>query len=194
VTRRLRLRTALCETITEAVKRVAYEQIDGALAEVADDGTDDHETVHQVRKRCKKVRGLLRLVRPQFGSDFSQENAWYRDSARNLSYVRDAQSIVECLDGIVDHFGDNIEGTAFDTIRSTLSKRRDLVAHDRARIAEGLERFRERMLVGRARVEDWTVDPEGFPALRVAKPYHGRKRRGRQALRHARRRPRSVRL
>ena len=47
-------------------------------------------TVHDVRKRCKKVRGLLRLVRPGLGPDYRRANADVRDAARELSSLRDA--------------------------------------------------------------------------------------------------------
>jgi hypothetical protein len=53
--------------------------------------------VHQVRKLCKKLRGLIRLVRPEF-DNFQKEDEFFRDAARELSYVRDAQSIIGLID------------------------------------------------------------------------------------------------
>jgi inorganic triphosphatase YgiF len=54
------------KTVQKSVRRIALEQIDKAIREVLDDNVNRHEAVHQVRKRCKKLRGLIRLVRPSF--------------------------------------------------------------------------------------------------------------------------------
>lgn len=51
------------ESIEKGIKRIAHEQLDSAIDELTDDKLDPHDVVHQVRKRCKKLRGLLRLVR-----------------------------------------------------------------------------------------------------------------------------------
>lgn len=56
------------DTVEAGMRRIAAEQIERAIAEIDDTGLDRHETVHQVRKRCKKVRGLVRLVRPAFSA------------------------------------------------------------------------------------------------------------------------------
>jgi CHAD domain-containing protein len=71
------------------VRRVALEQVDRALAEISRGGLDPEFAVHQVRKRCKKLRALLRLVRDPLGAHYRREQRWYRDTARLLSGLRD---------------------------------------------------------------------------------------------------------
>ncbi|RYE56955.1 MAG: hypothetical protein EOP20_08165, partial [Hyphomicrobiales bacterium] len=61
------------------VRAVASDQIDAAI-KVAQGHGDFHEAIHRLRRRCKKVRGLLRLVRPNF-SQFDIENTAIRDAA-----------------------------------------------------------------------------------------------------------------
>ena len=51
------------DELPSETQRIATEQIDRAIDELDDSSLDYHETIHQVRKRCKKLRGLLRLVR-----------------------------------------------------------------------------------------------------------------------------------
>ena len=68
------------DDVEQAVRRIACEQIDRALAEIDDDGLDFARKVHQVRKRCKKLRGLVRLVRPALDA-YGRENAAFRDAA-----------------------------------------------------------------------------------------------------------------
>jgi hypothetical protein len=72
------------------LRRIAREEI-GAAIEDIDSAADLHEAVHEVRKRLKRIRGLLRLFRPAFPAYFA-ENAWFRDEAARLSELGDATS------------------------------------------------------------------------------------------------------
>ena len=83
-------------TVAEGLQRIAGEQIGKALAEIDDDKLDRQAAVHQARKRCKKIRGLIRLVRSGF-ADYAVENAIFRDAARTLSFMRDTEAALETL-------------------------------------------------------------------------------------------------
>jgi len=87
-----------------------------ALVEHAPRGHDAKvEAVHDVRKRFKKVRAALRLLREAIGDDaYHDTNLAFRDAARPLTRVRDAQMLVPTLDALVG------EDTSVDTIRSVL--------------------------------------------------------------------------
>ncbi len=63
------------EAVNEGVRRIAGEQLEKAIAEIQNTELDRHEAVHQVRKRFKKIRGLIRLVRPAFEETYDRENA-----------------------------------------------------------------------------------------------------------------------
>ena len=84
--------------LTEALRRISQDQIDRALASLTGNG-DRGEAVHDARKRLKKLRGLIRLVRPEF-KDYKPKNADLRDTARLLSPLRDRTSLVETYDRI----------------------------------------------------------------------------------------------
>lgn len=88
-------------SIGDGFVRIAREQIDKAIA-IANDGNDPPaRRVHEARRRAKKLRALLRLVRPDFGH-YAQENAFVRDAARGLSAARDvtvaADTLVELME------------------------------------------------------------------------------------------------
>jgi len=85
------------KSVPQALKRIAREQIDKALGEIDDDQRDAAETVHQLRKRCKKLRGLIRLVRPSF-KDYAPENATFHDAAGALSDLHDARVLLATYD------------------------------------------------------------------------------------------------
>jgi len=84
------------EPVSEEIKRIIDGKVETGIEHI-DSDADRHETVHEVRKRCKEVRAALRLVRPVLPT-YSEENAHYRDAARRVSEVRDAQAAIETFD------------------------------------------------------------------------------------------------
>lgn len=152
-------------SVAEEIKRIAREQIDKALAEVDNPELDVHATIHQVRKRCKKIRGLLRLVRPAIGKTYRRENRAYRDAAAALSGLRDAQSIISAYDQVCSHFEDQLDAEAFASIRERLIEQRDRAVADEAASTRKLADFKERIEAGRERVEAWSLRDSGFAAV-----------------------------
>jgi len=145
------------ESVTQAVRRVAREQIDRAIAEIEDRQLDRHEAVHQVRKRCKKLRGLVRLVRPQMEETYRRENECFRDAAREISFVRDAQSMLECFDELLERYARELDPESFAPIREWLLERRKQVTQDEQRLEAGLARMLVALREARDRIPDWQV-------------------------------------
>lgn len=174
------------KSVQKSVRKVAREQIDNAIGEILDENLDRHEAVHQVRKRCKKLRGLIRLVRPVF-DDFQRENEFFRDAARELSYVRNAQSSIECFDDLIDHFQDQVGDDAFASIREELADRRQTIAEDKVGLQNKLDEFLAEMREARQRVDRWQINDNGFSAVSggLMKTY----RRCRKAFRKAYEKP-----
>jgi CHAD domain-containing protein len=101
---------------------VTQKELHYALEQVTNpsNGSRD-EAVHEARKCCKKVRALLRLVRPVVSEGcYRYENLAFRDAARPLSEVRDAKSLVETVDKVAQHFADRVRGQPFALIRKAL--------------------------------------------------------------------------
>ena len=78
-----------------AVRRAAAAQFDHALAALT---RGDAGAAHETRKVCKKLRSLLRLIRPLLGRGYLAENARLRDTGRALSRGREALVLVETAD------------------------------------------------------------------------------------------------
>jgi CHAD domain-containing protein len=70
-----------------AVREAARRQLDAALARAR---RPTLESVHEVRKSCKRLRALLRLLRPTLGRDYALQNRRLRDAGRALAQARDA--------------------------------------------------------------------------------------------------------
>jgi CHAD domain-containing protein len=90
-------RLKLAEPFGDGCKRIAREQIDRAQAQLKD-AEDPPIAVHETRKSLKRLRALLRLVRPSIGDEvFRAENAHLRGIARMLSGARDRHVLLETV-------------------------------------------------------------------------------------------------
>src|SRR5262249_31256385 len=168
------------ETVAEGVRLIAREQIDQAIVELSDRSLALDLAVHEVRKRCKKLRGLLRLIRPCLGDSYPRENAHFRDAARVLSPLRDYQSIIDAFDALRAHFGDQIDRRAFGTVKRRLTRRRKQRAERVTDVDERIAQVRCQMEAGRERVAHWSIDATGAEAWRGG--FEQTYRRGRNAM------------
>ncbi len=153
------------ETVQAGVRRIAREQISKALRELTDEDLDEHETVHQVRKRCKKVRGLLRLCRPSCEVTYREGNAAFRDAARGLSSLRDAQTLIETADSLRKQLDSSSDRRALDALREGLGARRDRIAEKEVPMQVRLPRFRAQMEESLRAVDQWQVGAGGFASV-----------------------------
>lgn len=175
-------RFQLDESLADAVPRIACEQMDRAIAELTDHDLDTTEAIHQVRKRCKKIRGLLRLVRDSFAASYRQENVWFRDLARRLSGARDSEAMLECLDKLLDAFSKELDADAFAPVRRALAEQRTVV-HEEEDVSELVSETAAELQEARLRALGWRLDTSGFAVIEdgLLRTY----RRGRKALRIA---------
>jgi CHAD domain-containing protein len=153
------------ESVSEGIKRIVDGTVERAIDHI-DGDMGRHETVHEVRKRCKEVRAAVRLVRPVVPT-YSRENAHYRDAARRISAIRDAHAAIETFD---DHLKPAsrernalTEATLAD-LRETLVDRRDAMAAEK-NLDERLANVRADLVDGRERVSDLPVATEGYDAV-----------------------------
>ncbi|WP_084395956.1 CHAD domain-containing protein [Henriciella aquimarina] len=169
------------ESVEAGFRRIAKSQLESGLEELRGDTLSRPEKVHQIRKRCKKMRGLLRFVRTAF-EDYSEENKTLRDAARTLSGVRDSKAVLESLNDLEHHFGTELKKAALDPMRKPLESRREAV--DESEVEEKLADMRLIFREALERAEDWSLDETGADAFSasVAKTYS----RARKAMEKAR--------
>ncbi|APZ52006.1 CHAD domain-containing protein [Salipiger abyssi] len=87
-------------SLTAALRRIAGEQLSAAIAETKRPVAEADEAIHNIRKHCKKLRGLYRLMRSGF-PDYAAENAAARDAARMSSSLRDAGVLLKTFDALL---------------------------------------------------------------------------------------------
>lgn len=142
--------------VKDEVRRIATERIDATL-----EAEDMHEQIHEIRKKCKEVRALLRLVRGSEPKLYKRENARFRDIARRLSELRDAHALVELIDA--EEFEDAL-GNRFALLRDLLVERRDRIYAER-NAEEELDRALSSMKKARETVTAWKIRDKSFGAL-----------------------------
>lgn len=145
--------------IEAALRRIAAEQLDGALAALASADADLERSVHGVRTATKRIRALLRLLRAVFPG-YSEANAALRTLAARLADVREAQVLLATFDSVAGESG----GKTLAAFRTSLEADEQTAAL-RVRGAV-LEDARARLLALRAASGDWRLERDGFGALR----------------------------
>jgi CHAD domain-containing protein len=88
--------------VGEALRAIARDVLAEARAALEDQGRSDAVAVHDYRKAMKRWRAVLRLLEPFLGEDARRLRVEARDSARELSGARDAQSAAEALKDLID--------------------------------------------------------------------------------------------
>lgn len=153
------------EPVEDAVQRIAAEQVEKAVRSLQQRDGDLHEAVHDVRKRCKKIRGLLRLVRDPLGEDrYKSENRYFRDTARLLGPLRDSHVHLETVGLLLDDYRDSLEPEAFSDLQALIKNRRHVIREnlkEQGRIEEAESRLAE----SRERIDNWRLTDTAFDGL-----------------------------
>ncbi|HEV2875301.1 MAG TPA: CHAD domain-containing protein [Thermoleophilaceae bacterium] len=164
------------EALPDGIRRIARGRIDHAI-DALTDATE--EGVHEARKDMKKLRALLRLVRGEVGEKvFRREAGAFRDAARELSGVRDADVMLATLADLEERYG-----------AETGAVRQALEAH-RLRTAGGGREQAARAATAvlreaRGRVDGWPLERDGFEAVEdgLRRTYRAGRRNWRAAVR-----------
>ncbi len=158
-------RFKVSEPFDDGVRRIGLQQIDRAMTSLESNAAPGI-AVHATRKTLKRVRALLRLIRPGLSAQtFTMENARYRDIGRLLSATRDQHVLVETIV--------KLEGLAAGRTRaafSALAKRiapvpaniqatadPEVIADARARLAEGRAAFADLAIKGAGKADRYAI-------------------------------------
>ncbi len=85
------------ETLPAGLKRITEEQLSTAIRQLQSP-QDVHTSIYEARKSLKRARSVLRLMAPQLGPVYLEENRRLRDVARCFGPLRDAQVSLQLLD------------------------------------------------------------------------------------------------
>jgi CHAD domain-containing protein len=172
------------EDVISGVQRIAREQTARAVQALDWGGADIDDItagVHDCRKRCKKVRGLVRIVRPALGEDrYRPANVAFRDASRALSPHRDAHALLATFDDLVSANVHQFTGVNSQPVRAELARRAEASTAALDGDSDSVNEAREELAVGCDAIDDWALDASGWEAIGpgLEKTYQ----RGRSAL------------
>jgi CHAD domain-containing protein len=177
------------EHVPDAIRRIARGQLHDARDELqAAPSRRAGRAVHATRKRFKRLRACVRLARDAIGEQtYEEENTTLRMAAQRISAPRDAQVLVETLDGLTERFAEELPERATAMLRDRLEA-------DRKTATASLEQADGAITATLVTIDDvlartpaWTFEQDGFDALSpgLDRIY----RRGRKAMRAAREDP-----
>lgn len=148
-----------------ALRRCAREQLENAIAALERRRADDPvDAVHAARKSLKKARAVLRLARPELDKrSYRAQNRSLRDAGRAVSAVRDADVMVETVDGLNERFPGQVPERTFTSARERLATqaRASRDPHE-AGVAELVENLRDAV----RRVEEWPLQRADWTTVR----------------------------
>ena len=185
--RAYRLRTD--EHLPDGIRRIARGQLQDAHDDL--EGTSSRradETVHETRKRLKRLRACVRVARDAIGEEtYERENSAFRIAGQRISGPRDAHVLLETLDALTERFADELPEGTTASLRARLEAEKD-AATESLRDEHGAMAATLLMVEhGLSRTTTWTFERDGFDALSpgLQRIY----RRGRKAMKAARKEP-----
>ena len=169
------------EAPSEGLKRIAQEQLEAAIASATDPRMNREDAVHDVRKRMKKLRAVLRMARDEIGKDvYERENACFRGIAKQLAELRETTVLVSTVAKLKSHFAEQLSADAFDTVLANLQGHRDEGHKENLEQRNTLEEVVHELHQARERVKGWPLKAKDFS--RMAKSIRRVYRGGRQGL------------
>jgi len=89
------------ESVPEGIKRIVKEEFDAGLQQLNGKSRPNRDqAVHEARKSVKKIRAVLRLMRPELNGAYDAQIDKLRTVGRKLSEFRDAGAIVDTFDAL----------------------------------------------------------------------------------------------
>jgi hypothetical protein len=105
------------ESVSPGLRRIVDELITSAIACIRQPSTDREEDLHQVRLVIKKLRAILRLLRPLVSKTFfKRENARLRTAARRLARLRDLAVARRTLEQVTDKLANHSQDAAVQEV------------------------------------------------------------------------------
>lgn len=181
------------ESLAAAVHRIAHEHTAEALEHLTDlDPGESVVAIHECRKRCKEMRGLVRLIRPSLGEHYKTINRTYRDASRHLSDYRDAQALLGTFDELIARSTEPLPDGGLVPVRAELAERARAASRAAADNARPIVQARRLLVEAQDGIDAWPLVDIGREALAGGLTItYGR---GLDALARARDKPRSHRF
>ncbi|MBV9873096.1 MAG: CHAD domain-containing protein [Verrucomicrobia bacterium] len=129
----------------ETLRRALLRNADALIDSVTDDSVrsrNQHQPIHRIRTTIKRLRALLRLIRPAVGTVFfDRENERLRTAARLLSFARDSEVARDTLKALP--VSDEFDRRALQAVLPVLEKRVERAKAKEPHITEVKQRLEQ---------------------------------------------------
>jgi CHAD domain-containing protein len=152
------------ESVSNDVRRIVLRQLDLAASELVSVGDpESDEAVHDARRRVKKIRAIIRLIRPVLDKPFRSDPDLRRVS-KMLAPVADGKGVIDTLNELLHRYRKQLPRKTAAAIRSDLIAREKQI--DRKAAQDGvLQEAKKTLRLERDRVKRWKLSEDGFRAI-----------------------------
>lgn len=157
------------EALAGGLRRLSLDQFDLALTGLRGQSVSRDVAIHEMRKASKRIRALLRMVRPVIGERvFKAENAALRDAARLVAGVRDGAVLIDAVARTRGRYGHLLAPGVFIDLEDRLRRRHQRMLGRVLDDDEVLQHVVGELHRARSRYAAWPIDLEDprFPAGR----------------------------
>jgi CHAD domain-containing protein len=168
------------QDVSVEVRRIVLKQLDTATSELRAIGDpESDEAIHDARRRVKKIRAVIRLVRPALDKTYRDVDSDLSRVSRLLAPVADGQGLIVTLNTIAQRYRKVLPRRAVASLRTDLVER-GRQTDSRAEADHVLQKAASTLRAERARVKRWRLAVDGFRA--VAPGLKASVRRARDAM------------
>ena len=152
--------------ISNEVRRIVLRQLDLATSELRSIGDpESDEAIHDARRRVKKIRAVIRLVRPVLDKNYrTGVDPSLRRVSRMLAPVADGQGVIDTLNVLARRYRRALPSKAVAALRADLIKREKRIDAD-ADARHVLQKATRALKAQRDQVKQWKLKAEGFRAI-----------------------------
>jgi CHAD domain-containing protein len=152
------------QPVDDEVRRIAAKQLTLALEHLGDIGDLKKDAaLHEARRHVKKVRALIRLVRPALGKSYRKSNTTLRRVNRLLSPIADGEAVLGTLARLEKRSAADLS-SAVGALRDALLARRAAIDR-RAKANRVLQLCRSALNAELSRVSEWRLTHRGRRAV-----------------------------
>jgi hypothetical protein len=153
------------QPVAGEVRRVAAHQLQLAIARLTAVGDETHDgSVHTARRHIKKVRALIRLVRPAHRRRYRAVDRRLRTVNQMLAPIADAQATVAMLARVAWRDGGELPADVVARLRASVL-RRESMAYEDAALTDAFETAAALLRAERDAISEWRVSLTGFHAV-----------------------------
>jgi CHAD domain-containing protein len=175
------------KSVSSEIRRIVLRQLETAISELKSVGNpESDEAIHDARRRVKKIRAVIRLVRPVLNQSSVAVDKDLRDVSHLLAPVADGQGVIATLDQLARRYQDLLPPRVVASIRAGLVDR-GARADRQAWTEHVLQKAAGALRAERRHVKEWRLRADGFHA--IAPGLEQSVRRARNAMMQAWARP-----